>query len=73
MTKQELAQRLAEKKNLTTASAADQLDRVVTRILDDLRSGKTAKLPGLGKLTPEPHSGIRFEREEPQGGKARKK
>jgi nucleoid DNA-binding protein len=73
MTKQELAQRLAERKNLSTASAADQLDRVVARILDDLRSGKSAKLPGLGKLTAEPHSGIRFELEKPHGGKARKK
>ena len=73
MTKQELAQRLAEKKNLTTASAADQLDRVVTRSIDHLRSGKSAKLPGLGRLTPEPHAGIRFESEKPQGGKVRKK
>lgn len=73
MTKREFAQRLAEKKNVTTANAADQLDRVVARILDDLRSGKTANLPGLGKLTSESRSGIHFEREKPPAGKAHKK
>ena len=73
MTKQELARRLAEKKNVSTASAADQLDRVVTRLLEDLRSGKAANLPGLGRLTSKPDSGIRFEREDPPARRAPKK
>ena len=73
MTKEELARRLAERKNVSAASAADQLDRVVTRILEDLRNGKAAKLPGLGRLTRKQDSGIQFEREDAAARKTPKK
>ena len=34
------------------AHAADELDRVVNRIIRLLRSGKPLRLPGLGTITP---------------------
>ena len=34
------------------ATEAAELDRVVTRIIRTLRSGKPARLPGLGTLKP---------------------
>jgi nucleoid DNA-binding protein len=52
MTKNELAARLAEQEQVTTAEAADQLDRLAYRILKKLRRGKPVELPGLGRLLP---------------------
>ena len=52
MEKNDLAQRLARRRKITKAKAADQVDGVVHDILRKLRSGQTATLPGLGVLTP---------------------
>jgi len=46
--KTKIANRLAEQSNITRAAAADELDRVVNTILQRLRSGQSASLPGLG-------------------------
>jgi nucleoid DNA-binding protein len=63
MKKPDIAKYLARQSGLTEAEAADRLDRVVNEILRNLRSGKSASLPGLGRF----HSGqggeVRFERE----------
>ena len=65
MKKSDLARRLAQRRRITKAEAADQLDGVVHRILRKLRAGKSATLPGLGtirpgkkpRLTPAPAAG----------------
>jgi hypothetical protein len=52
MKKRELAQHIAELEGLPPAEAADQVDKAVHRIIRALKNGQTAKLPGLGTLTP---------------------
>ncbi len=52
MRKQELARRLARRSGVTPAEAADELDRVVHRIVSRLRRGERAELPGLGMFRP---------------------
>ncbi len=65
MRKREIANRLARQSGLSSAEAADQLDRVVHQILAKLRQGKAAPLPGLGRFTPGPNGVYRFEQEKP--------
>ena len=71
MKKPELAKRLARQAGVSRAEAADQLDRVVHRILSGLRKGKAVPLPGLGKFTPGEPWGFEPEKEPgpPEGGK----
>jgi len=45
---------------MTSAEAAQQVDRVVRDILKKLHSGQTATLPGLGKLIVGVGGRIRF-------------
>ena len=52
--KQELARRLAAELRLTPAAAADEVDRVVSDILRKLRTGRDARLRGVGILHPVP-------------------
>ncbi len=52
MKKSELARAVAKQNRLKTGDAADQVDRAVTRIIRTLRKGNSARLPGLGTLTP---------------------
>jgi nucleoid DNA-binding protein len=67
MKKQDIANRLARRSGVTRAEAADQLDRVVHRILTNLKRGQSAPLPGLGTFTVKPDGGIEFESEEKGG------
>ena len=71
MKKAELAKRLAREAGVSRAEAADQLDRVVHRILRGLRQGKAVPVPGLGKFTPGAPWGFEPEGESrpPEGGK----
>jgi nucleoid DNA-binding protein len=62
MKKAQLAQRLAKESRITTAAAADQLDRMVSDILQRVRSGQTAALPGLGTFRPGHNPEFQFER-----------
>ena len=50
MKKKEIAERVAQETGLPPAVAADEVDQVVHRILEKLRSGKPAKVPGLGRV-----------------------
>ncbi len=50
MKKREIARRMARSTGLSEAEAADRLDRVVRQILRNLRKGRTASLPGLGRF-----------------------
>ena len=52
MRKQELARRLARRSGVSPAEAADEIDRVIHRILAGLRNGERVPLPGLGTFRP---------------------
>jgi nucleoid DNA-binding protein len=54
MKKPQIAKRLAKRSGISSAEAADQLDRVVHEILSHLREGQPAPLPGLGTFLPGP-------------------
>jgi nucleoid DNA-binding protein len=61
MTKEQLARRLAKESRISTAAAADQLDRVFHEIVKRVRSGQTAFLPGLGTFRPDRKDGFQFD------------
>jgi nucleoid DNA-binding protein len=48
---------------VSEAAAADRLDSVVQEIVGKLRSGKSATLPGLGRLRAGAGGKVKFERE----------
>ena len=52
MKKADLTRRIAESSKLSRAAAADELDRLVHEILQRVRKGQLAELPGLGTLIP---------------------
>jgi len=60
MTKDELARRLAKNSRMTTAAAADQLDRVVSEMLKRVRKGQSASLPGLGTFRLGSNEAVHF-------------
>jgi nucleoid DNA-binding protein len=61
MKKPDIAKRMARESGLSEAEAADRLDRVVHQIISNLRRGRSAPLPGMGKFTARPDGGIEFE------------
>ena len=62
MKKPDIARQLARRSGITQAEAADLVDGAVHEILDRLRNGKPATLPGLGRLTPGPEGRTSFRR-----------
>jgi nucleoid DNA-binding protein len=52
MKKEQLARQLAKESGITPAAAADQVDRIVSDILQRVRNGQSASLPGLGTFRP---------------------
>ena len=62
MKNKDLAQRLARKTGIPNAAAADQVDRVVTEIIENIRNGESARLPGLGTFVAGEKPRFRFER-----------
>jgi nucleoid DNA-binding protein len=67
MKKPDIARRIARESGLSEAEAADRLDRVVHQILSNLRRGRPAPLPGMGKFTSGPQGAIEFERDKGPG------
>ena len=63
MKKPDIARQLARRSRVSQAEAADRLDLVLHKILSDLRKGKEAALPGLGRLKHGPDGRVAFERE----------
>ena len=63
MRKPGIAKQLARRSRVSQAEAADRLDLVLHRILSDLRQGKEAALPGLGKFKHGPDGRVAFEPE----------
>jgi len=64
MKKSDLAKDVAKRKGVNPGDAADQMDRVVTDIVRMLKGGHSARLPGLGTITPGKHWTFRPERNE---------
>ena len=64
MKKAEIAKRLARRSGVSQGEAADQLDRIVRQIRWNLRRGKQATFPGLGRFTAGPGGAPRFENED---------
>jgi nucleoid DNA-binding protein len=62
MKKVQLARRLAKDSQLTTAAAADQIDRVVNDLLKRVRKGQSVSLPGLGTFFPDRQQDFQFDR-----------
>lgn len=60
MKKTDLAERIARQARVSKGAAADQLDGAVHRILENLRKGQPALLPGLGTFTPGEKPKFRF-------------
>ena len=52
MKKRELAQHAAEMHGVPPETAADQLDQAVNKLIRTLKSGESARLPGLGTIKP---------------------
>ena len=52
MKKEELTNEIARRSKISRAAAADQLDRMVEEILQRVRRGEPADIPGLGILRP---------------------
>jgi nucleoid DNA-binding protein len=64
MKKPDIAKRMARRSGVSQAEAADELDRLVGEILSDLRAGKDASLPGLGKFVQTTDGRLAFLKEE---------
>jgi nucleoid DNA-binding protein len=64
MRKAEIARRIARSAGVSEAEAADRLDRVVREILDNLRRGRPASLPGLGEFKKGSDGKVAFEARE---------
>jgi nucleoid DNA-binding protein len=62
----DLAGRIAREAGISQAAAADQLDEVITSILKTLKRGRSAHLPGLGRLRRDTTGGVRFTRNPPR-------
>jgi len=73
MKKSAIAARIARQSRVSKAAAADELDRVVHKILTRLRSGRPAALPGLGTFTPGQELNFHFDppRKEKNRGRAK--
>jgi nucleoid DNA-binding protein len=52
MKKSDLIKHVAQQRGVEPGTAADQMDRAVNQILRALRNGHSARLPGLGTITP---------------------
>ena len=62
MKKEQVAKQLAKESRISTAAAADQVDRILGDILKRVRRGKTASLPGLGTFRSGEDQEFRFDR-----------
>jgi hypothetical protein len=67
MKREQLARRLAKESGITPAAAADQLDQILNGLLQRVRQGHSASLPGLGTFWPGPRAAFYFEESLPSG------
>jgi nucleoid DNA-binding protein len=52
MKKSNLVREIVRQRGVGSAKAADEVDRAVTKILRALKSGREARLPGIGTISP---------------------
>jgi hypothetical protein len=62
MKQQDLAARLARRARTSKAVAADRLDRIVHKIIAELKKGNPVSLPGLGTFKPGKKLNFKFEK-----------
>ena len=62
MKQQDLAARLARRARTSKAVAADRLDRIVHKIIGELKKGNPVSLPGLGTFKPGKKLNFQFEK-----------
>jgi nucleoid DNA-binding protein len=65
MKKEQLARKLAKESHISTAAAADQLDRIMSDLFRRVRRGQSASLPGLGTFRPGREEDFKFDRDAP--------
>ena len=63
MKKPDIAKRMARQAGVSSGEAADRLDQVICEILGNLRKGREANLPGLGRFKHGLNGKVAFERE----------
>jgi len=74
MKKEQLARRLAKESHLSQGAAADEVDRILNNLLQRVRKGQPASLPGLGTFRPGGDRDFQFERPaDPPRGPAKSK
>jgi nucleoid DNA-binding protein len=66
MEKPEIVRRLAQRSGVSPGEAADRLDKIVYQILEKLRHGQSAPLPGLGLFHVGADGRIKFQRSKAQ-------
>ena len=62
MKQPDLAARLARRARTSKAVAADRLDRIVHKIIAELKKGNPVSLPGLGTFKPGKKLNFQFEK-----------
>lgn len=75
MKKEQLARRLAKESHISHGAAADEVDRILSNLLERVRKGQPASLPGLGTFQSGGDRDFQFEREvapSRSGGKSKK-
>jgi nucleoid DNA-binding protein len=60
MRKPEIARKIARQTGLTEGEAADRLDGLVSELISQLRQGKDAELPGLGRFSNGSDGAVQF-------------
>jgi nucleoid DNA-binding protein len=60
MKKSDIAQQIARETGVSQSEAADQVDEVVASILKTLKKGRSASIPGLGRLRRDIKGGLQF-------------
>lgn len=63
MKKPEIARSIARQSKTSVPLAADSLDRMIHELVQRMRQGKEARLPGVGRFTYAADGTIDFERE----------
>ena len=64
MRKKDLARKLAEQTGVTRGEAADQVDRLVNEVLQKLKDGQPATLPGIGRFRRDAEGNIELIKEQ---------